>query len=86
MKTESVEFQNKEGQVLTGRLEMPERKNPVAYAMFAHCFTCTKDYKSVTYISRTLAAHGFAVLPGVGSDGELANGKLEHVLFLSGAP
>lgn len=62
MKTERVEFQNEEGHVLSGRLEMPVDEKPVAYALFAHCFTCSKDYKSVTYISRTLAEQGIAVL------------------------
>jgi uncharacterized OsmC-like protein/alpha/beta superfamily hydrolase len=62
VKTERVEFQNEEGQVLSGRLEMPVDEKPVAYALFAHCFTCSKDYKSVTYISRTLAERGIAVL------------------------
>lgn len=62
MKTQSVEFQNDEGLILSGRLEMPDDENPLAFAMFAHCFTCTKDYKSVTYISRQLAGRGIAVL------------------------
>lgn len=78
MKTQTVEFQNDAGHILSGRLEMPADENPVAYAMFAHCFTCTKDYKSVAYISRQLAVHGIAVLrfdfAGLGeSEGDFAD-------------
>lgn len=78
MKTERVEFQNAEGQTLYGRLELPVDEKPVAFALFAHCFTCTKDYKSVTYISRTLAEQGIAVLrfdfAGLGeSEGEFSD-------------
>jgi len=78
VKTERVEFQNADGHVLSGRLEMPVDEKPVAYALFAHCFTCSKDYKSVTYISRTLAEQGIAVLrfdfTGLGeSEGEFSD-------------
>ncbi len=78
MKTQTVEFQNDEGLILSGRLEMPADDKPIAFAMFAHCFTCTKDYKSVTYISRRLAAQGIAVLrfdfAGLGeSEGEFSD-------------
>jgi alpha/beta superfamily hydrolase len=62
VKTQTVEFQNGDGLILSGRLEMPVDEKPIAFAMFAHCFTCTKDYKSVTYISRQLAGQGIAVL------------------------
>jgi putative redox protein len=62
LKTERVEFVNAAGQVLSGRLEMPAGDRPAAYALFAHCFTCSKDYKAIAFISRTLAERGIAVL------------------------
>jgi putative redox protein len=62
VKSDRVEFQNEEGHTLSGRLEMPDGDGPAAYAMFAHCFTCSKDYKAITYVSRTLAEHGIGVL------------------------
>ncbi|MFV0543215.1 MAG: alpha/beta fold hydrolase [Marinicella pacifica] len=70
-----VTFQGSQGE-LVGLLTRPE--NPKAYVLFAHCFTCGKDVKAASYISRALAALGFAVLrfdfTGLGgSDGEFAN-------------
>lgn len=50
---ERVEFQGANGQRLVGRLDRPADK-PVAYALFAHCFTCTKDLKAVHWISGAL--------------------------------
>ena len=35
---------------------------PRAYALFAHCFTCSKNIKAATTISRSLTEAGFAVL------------------------
>lgn len=78
MKTIKLTFRNKEGQDLAARLEMPVDKNIHAYAIFAHCFTCTKNLMAVTNISRALTSKGLAVLrfdfAGLGeSDGEFAD-------------
>lgn len=54
-------FQNAEGQELAARLESPEGK-PAAYALFAHCFTCSKDLRVVRRISEMLTSRGIAVL------------------------
>jgi len=62
VKSHRVEFQNEDGHTLSGRLEMPDGDVAAAYAIFAHCFTCSKDYKAITYVSRTLAERGIAVL------------------------
>jgi putative redox protein len=51
---------------------MPDGE-PRAYALFAHCFTCSKDSKAAVYISQALAARGIAVLrfdfTGLGTSG-----------------
>jgi pimeloyl-ACP methyl ester carboxylesterase len=78
MKSERIEFQNEAGQKLSGRLELPPEDKPVAFALFAHCFTCSKDYKSAVFTSRALAGRGYAVLrfdfTGLGeSEGEFAD-------------
>lgn len=70
-------FQNQRGQTLTGRLEFPDSK-PTALAIFAHCFTCSKNAKAASVISRALAELGIAVLrfdfTGLGnSEGDFAN-------------
>jgi pimeloyl-ACP methyl ester carboxylesterase len=62
---------------LDARLEMPEAE-PRAYAIFAHCFTCSKDVFAAFRISRGLTDYGIAVLrfdfTGLGaSEGDFAN-------------
>ena len=74
--TEKFQFVNRAGSLLAGRLEMPS--SPRAFAIFAHCFTCGKDAKAATRLSRELANHGIAVLrfdfTGLGnSEGDFAN-------------
>src|SRR5260221_11284673 len=49
------------GHELAARLELPAGE-PRAYALFAHCFTCSKDSKAAAYIGQALAARGIAVL------------------------
>jgi uncharacterized OsmC-like protein/alpha/beta superfamily hydrolase len=73
-----LEFENAAGRKLAGLLDTPPQNTPIAcYALFAHCFSCGKDSKAATRISRALASRGIAVLrfdfTGVGqSEGELA--------------
>ncbi len=71
------DFQNKQGHTLSGQLEIPSKK-PVAYALFAHCFTCSKNIIAPSTISKTLTDSGIAVLrfdfTGLGnSEGDFAN-------------
>ena len=70
-------FENQQGTSLAGLLETPDGP-PRAYALFAHCFTCSKDIAAASRISRGLAGLGIAVLrfdfTGLGnSDGDFAN-------------
>jgi len=76
MRKINVRFQNAAGQTLSGILETPLAA-PRAYALFAHCFTCSKNLKAATNISRALTDAGLAVLrfdfTGLGqSEGEFA--------------
>ena len=78
MATERVEFPGAEGFRLSARLERPEGTPPKAHALFAHCFTCTKNLRAAVEISRALCAEGFAVLrfdfTGLGeSEGDFAD-------------
>jgi len=65
------------GHELAARLDLPA--GPVrGYALFAHCFTCSKDVIAARHIAGKLAALGIGVLrfdfTGLGSsDGEFAN-------------
>lgn len=76
--TEKFTFTGKDGQMLDGRLELPLYTRPRAAALFAHCFTCTKQSHAATRVASALAAKGLAVLrfdfTGLGgSDGDFAN-------------
>jgi putative redox protein len=78
MHAKRIRFENAHGQQLAALLNLPLDDAPVAYALFAHCFTCSKDFKAVNTISRALAAAGIAVLrfdfTGLGeSEGEFAD-------------
>jgi uncharacterized OsmC-like protein/fermentation-respiration switch protein FrsA (DUF1100 family) len=77
MPTERFQFPGAEGQQLAASLELPEWE-PLAYALFAHCFTCGKDVLAAKRIAVALAAKGIAVLrfdfTGLGSsEGDFAN-------------
>jgi len=59
--SKSQSFQGSQGHELAARLELPAGE-PRAYALFAHCFTCSKDSKAAAYIGQALAGRGIAVL------------------------
>lgn len=55
-------FPNSEGTMLSAQMEWPANEQPHNYAIFAHCFTCNKNFRAVRAISKALAGRGFAVL------------------------
>ena len=61
MRKLNVNFKNDAGEQLAGILDLPEAP-PRAYALFAHCFTCSKNLRAATNISQSLTAAGYAVL------------------------
>lgn len=61
MPTQPLSIPLADGRALSARLDLPSGA-PRAYAIFAHCFTCSKESKAAIYISRALGAHGIAVL------------------------
>ena len=74
--TTKTEFDGSQGK-LAAALELPSGA-PRAFALFAHCFSCSKDIKAAREIARALRAEGFAVLrfdfTGLGaSEGDFAN-------------
>lgn len=77
MTTERFDFSSNTGALLAAALERPAGAI-TATALFAHCFTCSKDILAARTIARALAGHGIAVLrfdfTGLGlSQGEFAN-------------
>ncbi len=77
MTTERYEFEGHSGDKLSARLDRPEIPER-ATALFAHCFTCSKDIPAARRIAEALSSLGIAVLrfdfTGLGhSDGEFSN-------------
>jgi uncharacterized OsmC-like protein/alpha/beta superfamily hydrolase len=75
--SEKVMFTGTDGLQLAGRMDLPSGP-PLAYALWAHCFSCTKDVAAATRVSRGLTERGIAVLrfdfTGLGtSGGDFAN-------------
>ncbi len=78
MNIQKVSFQNKNEEKLAGRLELPINQEPHNIAVFAHCFTCTKNLTAIKNIGRALIQEGFGVLrfdfTGLGeSEGDFEN-------------
>jgi len=76
-RSEKVTFTGAQGDILAARLDLPEGE-PVAYALWAHCFSCTKDIFAASRVANGLTDHGIGVLrfdfTGLGaSDGDFAN-------------
>lgn len=77
MPTKRISFPGHDGHVLDARLDLPQ--GPVlATALYAHCFTCSKDIHAARRVADRLTAMGIAVLrfdfTGLGhSEGEFAN-------------
>ncbi len=74
---ERVEFPGSSGSPLAGRLDLPAGA-PRAFALLAHCFTCSKDVVAAARVAAALTAYGIGVLrfdfTGLGgSGGDFAN-------------
>ena len=77
LRSERLEISGGSGAKLAARLDRPVGRVR-ATALFAHCFTCSKDLAAVTRIARALGRRGIAVLrfdfTGLGhSEGEFAS-------------
>lgn len=80
--SKKVVFKNKQGQELVGFIDFFSKSNP-AFALFAHCFTCSKDLKAIRTIAQALSESGLNVLrfdfTGLG----MSEGSFEHTNFSS---
>ena len=77
MPTERITFEGHAGHKLSARLDTPDGPH-LATALFAHCFTCSKDIPAARRIAARLNVMGIAVLrfdfTGLGhSEGEFEN-------------
>ena len=82
IRVERLTFEGSHGSELSARLDLPAGK-PRAFAIFAHCFTCSKDINAARRIAGALAGLGIAVLrldfTGLGS----SEGEFAHTNFSS---
>jgi uncharacterized OsmC-like protein/alpha/beta superfamily hydrolase len=83
MQLQKFEIPGVGGHKLAALLDLPLDGKPAAYALFAHCFTCSKDLRAVYHISRALTRERIAVLrfdfTGLGESG----GDFADTSFLS---
>jgi putative redox protein len=83
MQLQKLEISGVRGHKLAALMDQPLDGKPLAYALFAHCFTCSKDLKAVYHISRALTRGRIAVLrfdfTGLGESG----GDFADTSFLS---
>jgi len=93
MKKERIRFKGSQNGELSGQLNLPADQKPHTFVIFAHCFTCNKNFNAVRNIALGLTRHGFAVLSfdftGLGaSDGDFEDtnfsSNLEDLLAAAG--
>lgn len=62
MKSKRLQFTGNLGYKLSALLDLPDEGEPRSYGIFAHCFTCNKNYKILNYINQALTANQLAIL------------------------
>lgn len=77
MESKKIEFTGSTGENLSAKIDLPDGDTK-ACAIFAHCFTCSKDLKAVCNITKALAGIGIATFrfdfTGLGqSEGDFAD-------------
>jgi putative redox protein len=78
MRSHTLRFPNAAGALLSGRVDRPVDTDPAAWALFAHCFTCSKSLRAIGIIAEALTAGGLGVVrfdfTGLGaSEGDFAD-------------
>jgi len=73
MRSRTLRFDNGRGDTLAAVLDLPPDGEVVGCALFAHCFTCSKNLSAAAHVARALTAEGLAVLrfdfTGLGQSG-----------------
>ncbi|HKK62901.1 MAG TPA: alpha/beta fold hydrolase [Bacteroidales bacterium] len=92
MKTRKIKFTNSDGFELSAELDLPTGAQPHHFALFAHCFTCSKNLIAVKELSKGLTDKGYGVFKfdftGLGqSEGDFSNtnfsGNVEDLISAS---
>ncbi len=76
MKTEKLQFAGSLDHAISALLNLPDGE-PRGYILFAHCFTCSKNYKILSNFAKVVTEAGYGVLrfdfTGLGeSEGDFA--------------
>ncbi len=61
-KTGKIKFLNSERQYLVASIHAPFEHSSVPFAIFAHCFTCSRNLKAINNICDNLSKRGIGVL------------------------
>lgn len=61
MESRKITFTGSQDVELSARIDEPDEGVAKGAILFAHCFTCSKNLRSVGHISRTLTEHGMGV-------------------------
>ena len=83
MYKKNISFNNQKKEELKAILYLPTTRKAHSFAIFAHCFTCNKNFKNIKNISQSLTDKGFGVFSfdftGLGeSEGEFADTNFSH--------
>ena len=62
MRSKRLQFTGSLGYKLSALLDLPDGTEPVCYAVFAHCFTCNKNYKILNNINQALSDNNIGIL------------------------
>ncbi len=81
MKSEKISFKNHAGEDLAAVIEWPEDEQPLGFALFAHCFTCTKNIAAAVNISRALSRSGLPFYALISQGWVTAQGSLQRPAF-----
>ena len=78
MPSKKITFTNKMGYQLSAKIDLPLKKGPFPFVLFAHVFTGSKNLTASKHISRALTMNGFGVMrfdfTGLGeSEGDFSN-------------
>jgi len=61
MKTRKISFENSDGIKLSAEIDLPTGADAHHYALFAHCFTCSKNLLAVKRLCKGLTDKGYGV-------------------------
>lgn len=83
MKTERLRFPNFSGNFLSANMDTPDNGDFQTIAIYAHCFTCSKNLKTLVPFFKSLTEEGIAVFrfdfTGIGnSEGHFTETNFSH--------